>query len=71
MAPRYKTVNFLRKPRKCPNCGEEEGQNERVNQMSEAFNRLSEVTASLTDGTEELKDLAWTVPSCLKTGSTI
>lgn len=58
MAPRYKIVNVLRKPRKCPNCGEEEGQNERVNQMSEAFNRLSEVTASLTDGTEELKDLA-------------
>ena len=26
--------------------------------MSEAFNRLSEVTASLTDSAEELKDLA-------------
>ena len=35
-----------------------EGRNERVNQMSQAFNRLSEVTASLTDGAEALKDLA-------------
>lgn len=37
---------------------QEDGQNERVNQMSEAFKRLSEVTASLTDGAEELKELA-------------
>lgn len=34
------------------------GQNERVNQMSEAFNRLSKVIASLTDGAEQLKNLA-------------
>lgn len=36
----------------------EEGRDERINQMSEAFNRLSAVTATLTDGAEELKDLA-------------
>ena len=58
MSARFKILNVLRKPRKCPNCGQEEGQIERVNQMSEAFKRLSEVTASLTDGAEELKDLA-------------
>lgn len=132
MAKRYQIINVLRKPRKCPNCGEEvwdiiygtgdmepweflteyrksavmggdnipirppvwecsccntrfrkikpdgtdapvkiqllanikpapvmeEGRDERINQMSEAFNRLSAVTATLTDGAEELKDLA-------------
>lgn len=34
------------------------GRNERINQMSDAFNRLSAVTATLTDGAEELRDLA-------------
>ena len=32
--------------------------------MSEAFNRLSEVTASLTDGAEELKDLDDLMHTC-------
>ena len=36
----------------------EEGRNERVSQMSEAFRRLSKVAASLADGAEELKSLA-------------
>lgn len=36
----------------------EEGRDERVNQMSEAFKRLSAVTVTLTDGAEELNDLA-------------
>ena len=36
----------------------EEGRDERINQMSAAFNSLSAVTATLTDGAEELKSLA-------------
>lgn len=52
MAKRYQIINVLRKPLM------EEGRDERINQMSEAFNRLSAVTATLTDGAEELKDLA-------------
>ena len=36
----------------------EEGRDERINQMSAAFNSLSAVTATLTDGVEELKNLA-------------
>ena len=36
----------------------EEGQDERVNQMSEAFKRLSAVTVTLTDGAEELNGMA-------------
>jgi len=37
---------------------EQEFDPDRINQMSEAFNRLSAVTATLTDGAEELKNLA-------------
>ncbi len=35
-----------------------ESRKERINQMSEAFKRLSAVVASLTDGAEELKEFA-------------
>jgi len=52
MAKRYQIINVLRKPLMV------EGRDERINQMSEAFNRLSAVTATLTDGAEKLKDLA-------------
>ena len=47
----------------CETCEEpapvmEEGRNERINQMSDAFNQLSAVTATLTDNAEELMVLA-------------
>lgn len=36
----------------------EEGRDERINQMSAAYKRLSAVAGTLTDGAEELKNLA-------------